>query len=712
MSNSVPMRFTRSTRIIATSSGPTLRPGASTSDVVMRRTLATLLLLAGLLVAPPVAEPAGAAGCAPAGGAAAPAVPRAAGDFVFAGRGFGHGIGMSQYGARGAARLGCTAADILTTYYSGVRVGKQSMPNSIRVGLVPNAPSGVNGSGYIGSTSRALTFRNVSQAAVPWLFDGVDLRSLGGPAQPSGATWRVELKSGSGKAFYVITRDGTEVWRSESRSTEPGRTLVAALDGKRRLEVAEKGRSYLRGRLELHNSFSGMTLSAVLPFEQYLYGLAEMPSSWETEALRSQAIVGRSYAAVAARGSWRSNCRCDLFDSMYDQVYAGWSKESEGSGAVYGKRWTGAVDSTAGTVIQIDGTVVTGNYASSHGGHSEDVSFVWGGSSSHLRAIDDSRWEAASDNPLTTWTATFSPAQLGSIFGVGTAVEVRLPAPRGVSGRIGDPRRGGGGMTVVGTGGTVTVSGDAARSRLGLRSTLFTVVNPVLGGIPVTGDWNGDGATDIGWFRDGEWSLRLGPDRVERFRYGRDDDLPITGDWDGDGVDTIGIVRAGGQWHLRDSHSGGAADRVFTYGRVGTRGEDVPLVGDWDGDGRDTVGIVRDGQWHLRHTLSGGPGQKVFTYGRIGPRGDDLPLVGDWNGNGRDTVGIVRDRQWHLRNSLSGGRGDVVFTYGRVTRGDVPVTGDWDGDGRTTAGIERRLQWYLRQTNAGGPADLTVPFPG
>ena len=684
----------------------------------MRRSTATLLLTA-LLAALPLTAPAAAATCPAAGGAGSRlSTPASDGDFVFAGAGFGHGIGMSQYGARGAAALGCDATQILTTYYPGVDVGRVTTPTSIRVGLLPNAPSGApTGSGYQPSRASVLRFENTSGATLPWLVEGDDgrlrdLRELGGPAQAPGTTWRVTLQTGSSSAFFVITAGGAELWRSDRVSTTPGRALVAALDGKRHVRVAEKGRSYGRGRLEVVSSTRGMTLTAVLPFEQYLYGLAEMPSSWEHQALAAQAIVGRSYAVVATRGWWRSNCRCDLYDSMYDQVYAGRSKEVEGAGAVHGKRWVAAVDSTAGVVIHDGGTVLTGNYASSHGGHSEDVRFVWGGSTAHLRAVDDSRWEAASRNPYATWTARFTPQALGRAFGVGTALQVRLPDPKGVSGRIGDPRRGAGGMTVLGTDGSVTVSGATARSVLGLRSTLFTVVNPVLGGTPVTGDWDGDGTTDLGWFRDGDWSLRLGPDRVVRFRYGRDDDLPIVGDWDGDGIDTVGIVRAGGEWHLVDDHRGGAADHAFTYGRVGTRGEDLPLVGDWDGDGTDTIGIVRDGEWHLRHSLSAGPGQVRFTYGRIGPRGDDLPLVGDWDGNGTDTVGIVRDGEWHLRNSLSGGRGQVVFTYGRVTRGDVPVTGDWDGDGDSTAGIVRDLVWYTRRTNAGGAADGTVSFPG
>lgn len=232
-----------------------------------------------------------------------------------------------------------------------------------------------------------------------------------------------------------------------------------------------------------------------------------------------------------------------------------------------------------------------------------------------------------------------------------------------------------------------------------------------LAGLPLAGDWDGDGDADTGWYRDGQVTLHV-PDSGEiRFTYGRRGDLPIVGDWDADGVDSLGIVRQGGEWHLVDDHRGGTADVTFTYGRVGSRGSDLPLVGDWSGDGMDTVGIVRDGEWHLRNTLSGGPGQIVFTYGRVGPRGDDIPLIGDWDGDGKDTVGIVRDGEWHLRFRLAGGPADRSFVFGRTTRGDVPVIGDWIGDGTDTAGIVRGHEWHLRYVNSAGAADLVLAPP-
>jgi SpoIID/LytB domain protein len=688
------------------------------------RTAVALTLAAALLAGPVVTNPtpaAAATGCGPAGGAGWDYErPDSGDDFVFTGKGFGHGVGMSQYGARGAAKLGCTAAEIVSTYYQGVSATQKPMPPSIRVGLVPNSPASAT-TGYIPRPLSVLTFTNTSAARLPWLFQGTDmdkgtdLRELRdasgepGPVQQPGTTWRIELKKSSTRAFYVITQAGTEVWSSESQDTAPGTSLVAALDNQRTVEIAEKrGREYRRGRLNLFSSTTGMYLTAAVDFEEYLFGLAEMPSSWEPEALKAQAIVGRSFASVSVGGSDQSNCRCDLYDSQYSQVYSGYDKESEGTDSRYGDLWVAAVEKTAGIVITRDGKVVTGNYASSHGGFSEDVKFVWGGSTPHLRAIDDSRWEAASGNPYQTWTKRFSPEALGKAFGVGIAINVELPTPRGVSGRIGNPARGAGGVTVFGTDGTVTVSGDRVRSLLGLRSTLFNVLppgEPLTGDTPLTGDWDGDGKADLGWFLDGEVNLQLADGRVLRFHFGRAGDIPVAGDWNGDGRDTIGVVRDQ-TWFLRNTNSTGGADKSFLYGRPGDR----PLPGNWDGVPGDEAGILRDGTWHLNDKLAGGTARWSFVYGRLSA--GDVPITGDWNGEGQDRVGIVRDGEWHLRNTYAGGASDTRFTYGRVSRGDLPVTGDWDGDNDETPGVVRNGTWYLRNANAGGAAQRTAVIRG
>lgn len=226
------------------------------------------------------------------------------------------------------------------------------------------------------------------------------------------------------------------------------------------------------------------------------------------------------------------------------------------------------------------------------------------------------------------------------------------------------------------------------------------------GWVPLTGDWDGDGLTTAGWFRNGDWRLVNDhtdwPNGAWSFRYGTAGDLPVVGDWDGDGDTDIGIVRDG-TWYLRYTNDSGPADRTFRYGTAG----DHPVAGDWNGDGHVTPGVVRDSYWMLRNQLGAGSADLTFRYGRA----IDLPLTGDWDADGSTTVGVVRDGTWHLRNSNSKGASDVQFNYGRVSEGDVPVTGDWNGSGTTTPGIIRDVTWYLRQRNSGGTADVVLNFP-
>ena len=225
--------------------------------------------------------------------------------------------------------------------------------------------------------------------------------------------------------------------------------------------------------------------------------------------------------------------------------------------------------------------------------------------------------------------------------------------------------------------------------------------------VPVVGDWNGDGRTTTGWFRNGLWNLRnanSSGDANLSFYYGTQGDLPVVGDWNGDGRTTVGIVRDG-QWLLRDSNTRGRADHNFWYGRGAI---DYPMAGDWNGNGKDTPGIVRDGAWHLRNSLSNGDGEISFYYGRVTQ--GDIPVVGDWLGVGRDLPGVLRDGTWHLRYTYAGGHSDREFIYGRVSQGDFPIVGDWNRSGTVTPGVVREDTWYLRNSLSGGSADTVFQF--
>lgn len=226
-------------------------------------------------------------------------------------------------------------------------------------------------------------------------------------------------------------------------------------------------------------------------------------------------------------------------------------------------------------------------------------------------------------------------------------------------------------------------------------------------GIPVVGDWEGDGKVSPGIFVNGRWHLQRsdgGPNIV--FSYGKVGDTPVVGDWDGDGVDTVGVVRDG-VWYLRNSNSGGSAHLSFKYGKPG----DIPLAGDWNGDGVDTPGVWRNSNRtvYLRNSNSAGNAHHEFTAGRPG----DIPLAGDFDGNGKDTISIYRpsESKFYIVNKLGKNGGSlpvpsVEFVYGKP--GDVPLVGDWNGDGVDTIGIYRSKKFYLRNANAPGTADLVL----
>jgi hypothetical protein len=273
------------------------------------------------------------------------------------------------------------------------------------------------------------------------------------------------------------------------------------------------------------------------------------------------------------------------------------------------------------------------------------------------------------------------------------------------------------------------ISLDSARWTLatlsGDKVTIFK--NAVFGrpdAIPVVGDWNGDGCTEIGVFVNGEWYLDVNGDgRWDQgdlwAKLGSQDDLPVTGDWDGDGKTDIGIygpawprdpwaianepgIPDANNWptwlpgkmknmppKADEATSGGRVmkttgqaksrtdliDHVFYYGAPG----DVPLAGDWNGDGIRTIGTFRDGHWVLDTDGDGRLTDKdeSFEFGQKG----DIPIVGDFDGDGVDEIGIYRDGKWiiDINHNHRIDAQDLVFELGGY--GDKPVVGDWNGDG-------------------------------
>lgn len=382
----------------------------------------------------------------------------AAKNFRFHGSGYGHGLGMSQWGAQGLAEMGWGYERILTHFYRGTAVTREDLPSAIRVGLTEG-----RGSVHLTAKGGRVTL---------WVGKprtGTEVGTI-----RRGDTWTVIAKDGS----YQIRDEAGETvggrrWGSRTEHlfatyvADDARVFIPETD-----EIWGDGFSYGRGSIEFNlHACAGtgpcdLRLIARLTLEEYLYGLGEVPASWPMASLRAQAVAARSFAAYALRRyGLRSGCNCDLSDGAGDQVYAGWAKESGDLGA----RWKQAVDSTASRAVTYEGAVIQAFYAASDGGHSENVEDVWhGGNPAYaipwLRAVcDPGEW--ASQNPWIDWDRSFDAATVTSRLapytgGIGTVTGFGT-AERGESGRIVS-------IVVRGSNGSERVSGSSLRSALGL----------------------------------------------------------------------------------------------------------------------------------------------------------------------------------------------------------------------------------------------------
>lgn len=362
-------------------------------------------------------------------------------EFTFYGSGFGHGLGMSQWGAFGLARDGWGAQRILTHYYSGTQVGAEGAgPARLRIGLVQGRES----------------VRLEAQEDQVQLRLGSRTGAVVGTI-PAGQTWRVRV---AGDEYRIVDADGTNV----DRVGGPDQPIFAVFQAQgARVRVPEALHTYNRGWIEfgLYSCGAACDLRLVLSItpQEYLYGLGEVPSSWPVPALQAQAIAARTYAFTkAAASQHRPVCDCALYASSFDQVYAGWDKE----GGVDGDRWVSAVDATEDEVVMSGGSTIQAFYMSSSGGHTENNENVWGGEPiDYLRGVCDPG-DYSDDNPNATWEMSFPTPELTHELSLGIGpVTGFVDVDRGVSGRIMS-------ATVRGMDGSASITGAALRSALGL----------------------------------------------------------------------------------------------------------------------------------------------------------------------------------------------------------------------------------------------------
>jgi stage II sporulation protein D len=351
-------------------------------------------------------------------------------DLVVDGRGWGHGVGLSQYGAYGyALREGRDVRFILGHYYTGTSYG--TAPGArMRVRLKRQRAPRISGA----TLAKSVNGRRVRLAeANIYRFKALD-------------TTRVEI---------INTANGKTKARVRAPVTVTGGTSTT-LRG-----TAENGLSNgaYRGRLVLSRDGAAILVVNSVGLEQYLYGVvpAEMPASWPAEALKAQAVVARSYALRSRRPTEPY----DVFSDVRSQVYRGVLAETTASNA--------AVDGTRARVVTANGEIAQTFFSSTSGGRTAANEEAFGGAAiPYLRSVDDPYDDLS---PYHTWQARFTKAsatrKLKSVTTgdfVGLEVTTRTSSGRAAT------------VTVHGSGGDQVVSAAVVRTLLGLRSTWIVKV--------------------------------------------------------------------------------------------------------------------------------------------------------------------------------------------------------------------------------------------
>ena len=371
-------------------------------------------------------------------------LPITPGSVTFYGRGYGHGLGLSQYGARGRALAGQSAATIVAHYYHGTAPALVSVTAPIRVLVLgPLAPT----------AAHPLILHG---RGAPFTIDGIT------GTFPIGA--RAEVwRSGNGYAIQVNSATGALLLTTSSKVADL-RFRSGAEPGRLQLDSKPSSDDTYRATLRIVATSSGSIVVNEVGLDLYLRGVvpAEMPATWPAEALKAQAIAARSYAEAHVHvgvGAY------DLFDDTRSQVYHGSLGEVTNG--------TSAVSATAGMILKSGSTIITALYHSADGGATENNENVYTSASGQIVASPLSYLRGSSDrapsgvsydstSPHATWqTATYTWAQLSAIFAtdartnVGALTSLDLSA-KGVSGR---PIR----VTLTGSLGTKTVNTEIFR---------------------------------------------------------------------------------------------------------------------------------------------------------------------------------------------------------------------------------------------------------
>ena len=362
--------------------------------------------------------------------------------FDFIGNGYGHGVGMSQIGARSRALSGESASAILNYYYKDVQVAPFVDTHTIRVNIA--------------HLVKTIAFTTHTPGARLEVFEGdignsVEFMPVASYATKKRATFTI--------ASLPKDRALTLRWVGEN-------PIITMTQG----SVSTK---YKYGYITIKALKGALVVTNTLALrDEYLWGISEVPSSWPAAALEAQAIASRSYA-LSKLSIVRPSCDCQVFSHISDQNFVGYSKESEPR---FGLFWKDAVtrtiiDTSTSLVVLSNGKPAQTYFFSSSGGATQTTLDAWGAATAFTQSVPDTASADVKLNPrFASWKASSTQELVAKAFLLPNVVSLEILS-----------RNQTGAVTYIAAtsseGVTKKIRGDTFRSRAKLPSPWFSLVS-------------------------------------------------------------------------------------------------------------------------------------------------------------------------------------------------------------------------------------------
>jgi SpoIID/LytB domain protein len=394
----------------------------------------------------------------------------AGGVVAISGAGNGHGVGMSQWGSQGRALAGQNYGQILAAYYQGTTVSQDPSADplwvnledelvkvqlKIRENVAGGAPVIVtrDDTGAPGGIVEQVTLTSGDILVVEYLDrSGPIFGPVNNPRRCTFSTFATgtdpataapTFAAGEGSCVIDLDWDGwsgnpttrvviDKLWKYDTPAS-------TGLDCVHTIGATALDCAYSRGEMHIRPDDydepepddTGFNVVQELSLDDYARGIGEMPYSWNSNALKAQAIAARSYAryvqqVLRADPINRQWCWCSIYDTSIDQVYLGWGFDETGLFGSYAANWVAAVNETAGQLLLSGGGYISANYSASNGGASENNEDIWGGSArSYLRSIPDPL-DLNSGNWARSWTRSIPADYFAAKVGLDTVSSAKI----------------------------------------------------------------------------------------------------------------------------------------------------------------------------------------------------------------------------------------------------------------------------------------------